>query len=154
MKKLIYQISIIVIFVLVIFSCQYDFDKDDPIIKEPNSTGLEGNWIAIKVELQNESSAQDVSEYFKEFKMDINKKRSSWNINGCTSWIAATSWEKEDNFYCNYFKNQDTGCVLFFNIVSIQGSLMTAMIRNDTPAIKFFPEEKNYGNYMISFVPE
>jgi len=154
MIKLIFPASIMVILILFQFSCWDEHIRSGIPIEDSLSTGLEGNWTAIKVELQNEDISQDVSEYFKEFKMDINKKRSSWNINGCISWIAATTWEKSGNYYCNYFKNQDTGCVIFLNIVSIKGSYMTAMIRNDTPAIKFFPEEKNHGNYMISFVPE
>jgi hypothetical protein len=154
MKKFIFPTSIMVILVLFHFSCQFDIDKDDPIINEPNLTGLEGNWIAIKVEFQNDDISEDISEYIKEFKIDISKNQSSCNINGCTSWTTTKAWEKSGNFYCNYFKNQDTDCIMFFNILSIKGSYMTAEIRNNTPTIKFLSEESSNGNYIVSFVPE
>jgi len=154
MKKLIYSALIIVILVLFQLSCQPEFDKNEPIINEPNRTGLEGNWTAIKVELQNDDISQDVLEYIYEFKIDISKEQSICTINGCSFWTTTKAWEKSGNFYCNYFKNHDTDCVMFFNILSIKGSYMTAEIRNNTPTFKFLSEENSNGNYIVSFVPE
>jgi hypothetical protein len=155
MKRLFIPIWLLGLLCLFQFSCDDESDylgNGDSYMQEIEPPNFAGNWSGIKVEYIADDISQDVSEYFDEFQITINRKQSCCNINGCNSWVTTCNWVKSENSFSNYFKNEESGNVLFFKLISIQGSKIIAEVENKTPELKLFPDEDREGIFKITLV--
>jgi hypothetical protein len=156
MKRLFVPIWLLSLVCLFHFSCEDE--SDYRVTQDSDMSGIievqnfAGNWSAIKVEYIVDEISQDVSEYFDELQITINKNQSCCNINGCNSWATTCDWENSENSFYNYFKNQDSGNVIFIKIISIKPSKMIAEVENKTPEFKLFPDEDREGIYRLTLV--
>lgn len=153
MKRLFIPIWLLGLVCLFQFSCS---DEDVPIIGNPDNpveiTDFAGRYTATIVEYTFDEISQDVSKYFYELQITINKDQSCCNINGCNSWVTMCDWINSNEGYSNYFMNKDSGGVLFFKILDIQGAKLIMEVKNKTPEFKLFPDEAREGIYKITFV--
>ena len=156
MKKLI-NLTWILFFLSPLFlACTEDPEK--PIISdEADLTQVEGNWIVTNAVYNQEDNFLDVTEFFIDFKMKINKDESLCCINGREIWTAEKEWVCNGDYFCNLFKIADTDYVIFFDIRSIRGTdskIMLANIFMGYPGLSFLPEDKNRGDYRIMLTTE
>ena len=156
MKRLFIPIWLLGLVCLFHFSCEDEFEYKEPPPSDKQGITevqyLAGNWSAIKVDYLIDEISQDVSEYFEELQLTISSNQSCCNINGCNSWVTTCDWINTDNSFSNYFKNGDSGNVLFFKIIDIQGSKIIVEVENKAPEFKLFPDEDREGIYRITFV--